>query len=79
MKEKLDLRGFFWLYVQQIQYRKIKQKCLYHESKLMKLQQQIYLSRYFIFLNSGRMIPEELEKLIIRHKSEGHLPFFVNW
>ena len=24
------------------------------------------------------MIPEELEKLIIRHKSEGHLPFFVN-
>lgn len=27
---------------------------------------------------SGRMIPEELEKLIIRHKSEGHLPFFVN-
>merc|ERR1712079_749515 len=26
----------------------------------------------------GRMIPEELEKLIIRHKSEGHLPFFVN-
>jgi len=27
---------------------------------------------------NGRMIPEELEKLIIRHKSEGHLPFFVN-
>jgi len=26
----------------------------------------------------GRMIPEELEKLIVRHKSEGHLPFFVN-
>lgn len=26
----------------------------------------------------GRMIPEELEKLIIRHKKEGHLPFFVN-
>ncbi|CAB4054025.1 E4.1.1.15 [Lepeophtheirus salmonis] len=26
----------------------------------------------------GRMIPSELEKLIIRHKSEGHLPFFVN-
>ena len=24
------------------------------------------------------MIPEELEKLIIRHKKEGHLPFFVN-
>ena len=24
------------------------------------------------------MIPEELEKLILRHKSEGHLPFFVN-
>ena len=24
------------------------------------------------------MIPEELEKLIVRHKSEGHLPFFVN-
>ena len=24
------------------------------------------------------MIPAELEKLIIRHKSEGHLPFFVN-
>ena len=29
-------------------------------------------------LHRGRMIPEELEKLIIRHKSEGHLPFFVN-
>merc|ERR1719295_217417 len=28
--------------------------------------------------DKGRMIPEELEKLIIRHKSEGHLPFFVN-
>jgi glutamate decarboxylase len=28
--------------------------------------------------SKGRMIPEELEKLIIRHKSEGHLPFFVN-
>lgn len=28
--------------------------------------------------NKGRMIPEEFEKLIIRHKSEGHLPFFVN-
>ena len=26
----------------------------------------------------GRMIPAELEKLIIRHRSEGHLPFFVN-
>lgn len=26
----------------------------------------------------GRMIPAELEKLIIRHKQEGHLPFFVN-
>ena len=25
------------------------------------------------------MIPEELEKLIIRHKSKGHLPFFVNF
>ena len=24
------------------------------------------------------MIPAELEKLIIRHRSEGHLPFFVN-
>ena len=31
-----------------------------------------------ILLFRGRMIPEELEKLIIRHKSEGHLPFFVN-
>ena len=29
-------------------------------------------------LHRGRMIPEELEKLIIRHKSEEHLPFFVN-
>jgi len=28
--------------------------------------------------SKGRMIPEELEKLILRHKSEGHLPFFVN-
>ena len=26
----------------------------------------------------GRMIPAELERLIIRHQSEGHLPFFVN-
>ena len=24
------------------------------------------------------MIPEELEKLVIKHKEEGHLPFFVN-
>ena len=24
------------------------------------------------------MIPEEFEKLVIRHKSEGHLPFFIN-
>ena len=24
------------------------------------------------------MIPEELEKLVIKHKNEGHLPFFVN-
>ena len=30
------------------------------------------------FFSRGRMIPAELEKLIIRHKSEGHLPFFVN-
>lgn len=28
--------------------------------------------------DKGRMIPVELERLIIRHKSEGHLPFFVN-
>jgi len=27
---------------------------------------------------SGKMIPEELEKLVIKHKEEGHLPFFVN-
>ena len=33
---------------------------------------------YYLLLHRGRMIPEELEKLIIRHKSEGHLPFFVN-
>lgn len=26
----------------------------------------------------GRMIPAELEKLVIRHKEEGHLPFFLN-
>jgi len=26
----------------------------------------------------GKMIPEELEKLVIKHKNEGHLPFFVN-
>jgi glutamate decarboxylase len=26
----------------------------------------------------GKMIPEELEKLVIKHKEEGHLPFFVN-
>jgi len=26
----------------------------------------------------GRMIPEELEKLVVFHKSQGHLPFFVN-
>ena len=25
-----------------------------------------------------KMIPEELEKLVIKHKEEGHLPFFVN-
>ena len=24
------------------------------------------------------MIPAELEKLVIKHKEEGHLPFFVN-
>ncbi len=24
------------------------------------------------------MIPAELERLIVRHRSEGHLPFFVN-
>ena len=24
------------------------------------------------------MIPEELEKLVMQHKEEGHLPFFVN-
>ena len=24
------------------------------------------------------MIPEEFEKLVVRHKGEGHLPFFVN-
>ena len=24
------------------------------------------------------MIPEELEKLVVFHKSQGHLPFFVN-
>ncbi|TRY68938.1 hypothetical protein TCAL_04170 [Tigriopus californicus] len=28
--------------------------------------------------DKGRMIPVELERLITRHKSEGHLPFFVN-
>jgi glutamate decarboxylase len=27
---------------------------------------------------SGRMIPERLEELVIKHKKEGHLPFFVN-
>ena len=46
-----------------------------------------YLLLYFIYtlspfslslIHRGRMIPEELEKLIIRHKKEGHLPFFVN-
>ena len=26
----------------------------------------------------GKMIPAELEKLVIKHKEEGHLPFFVN-
>ena len=26
----------------------------------------------------GRMIPERLEELVIKHKKEGHLPFFVN-
>merc|ERR1712241_32334 len=26
----------------------------------------------------GKMIPEELEKQILKHKEEGHLPFFVN-
>ena len=24
------------------------------------------------------MIPAELEKLVLQHKKEGHLPFFVN-
>ena len=24
------------------------------------------------------MIPERLEELVIKHKKEGHLPFFVN-
>ena len=26
----------------------------------------------------GKMIPEELEKQILKDKEEGHLPFFVN-
>jgi glutamate decarboxylase len=26
----------------------------------------------------GRMLPAELEKLVVKHKSQGHLPFFVN-
>ena len=30
------------------------------------------------FFFRGRMIPEELEKLVVFHKSQGHLPFFVN-
>ena len=29
-------------------------------------------------VHRGKMIPEELEKLVIKHKNEGHLPFFVN-
>ena len=33
---------------------------------------------FLSLIHRGRMIPEELEKLIIRHKKEGHLPFFVN-
>ena len=26
----------------------------------------------------GRMIPEKLEELVIKHKEQGHLPFFLN-
>ena len=30
------------------------------------------------YLARGRMLPEELEKLVVKHKAQGHLPFFVN-
>ena len=33
---------------------------------------------HLVMLFRGKMIPEELEKLVIKHKEEGHLPFFVN-
>ena len=42
------------------------------------LHSQPFLSLSLSLIHRGRMIPEELEKLIIRHKKEGHLPFFVN-
>lgn len=28
-------------------------------------------------INRGRMIPSELERLILERKSKGHIPFFV--
>ena len=33
---------------------------------------------HLVTMFRGKMIPEELEKLVIKHKEEGHLPFFVN-
>ena len=38
----------------------------------------IPLSLLPLKLFRGKMIPAELEKLVIKHKEEGHLPFFVN-
>ena len=36
------------------------------------------ISTHLVTMFRGKMIPEELEKLVIKHKEEGHLPFFVN-
>ena len=31
-----------------------------------------------LFRGRGRMIPSELERLILERKAKGHIPFFVN-
>jgi cysteine sulfinate desulfinase/cysteine desulfurase-like protein len=37
-----------------------------------------YANVRLVFCGRGRMIPSELERLILERKAMGHIPFFVN-
>ena len=41
-------------------------------------QSSYFVKKLKLKMFRGRMIPERLEELVIKHKKEGHLPFFVN-